>query len=177
MTSRQARIAALLLLAAPAVLPLAAVRAYPEGAPWTALDHPEQGCASCHFGDAPVQASTALSVEGLGGELKAGTAYPVTVRFEPDRADVAGFLASFRAGGGEAGAVRTEGANTETQGSAIRAAARALDADGGATWTFVWTAPETPSTVDLHLGAVAGNDDASPFGDRVHLKTVVLEVR
>lgn len=164
------------MLAAPAALPLAAARAYPEGAPWDALDHPQEGCASCHFGDAPVQDSAALAVAGLDRELRAGETYPVTVRFTPEDARIAGFLARFEVRGAPAGAVLSQEEGAEVKGSAVRVIAQPPRGEGTAVWTFDWQTPGEPGLVELHLGALEGNDDASPFGDRVHLKTLSLEI-
>lgn len=164
-----------MLLAGLASVPFAA-RAYPDGAPWTALDDPAQGCASCHFDSAPVADSDALIVEGLPSQVRAGEAYPLTLRFTPEDAEVAGFLASFRQGGEAAGAVAAC-PPAEANGAAARSVASEIGADGSRSWRFTWTAPNAPSPVALHLAALAGNADASPLGDTVHLKTLVLEVR
>lgn len=163
------------MVAAVALMPFAAL-AYPEGAPWTALDHPGEACASCHFGNPPVENSDALTLEGAQTPFMPGETYPITLRFTPEEAKVVGFLATFRRTTDEGGSV-TGGTDLETNGAAVRSISGRPAPDGqGAAWSFDWTTPETPGPVTLQIAANAGNDDASPFGDVVHLKTLSLEV-
>ncbi len=163
-----------------AALPLAAIpfaaRAYPEGAPWKTLDRPGEACASCHFGDAPVAESEALTVEGAPALAAPGETYQLTLRFAPGEAGIAGYLATFRRAEGEAGTV-APGEGQAAKDAAVRSTAPLpVSAEACAEWTFAWTAPDTPGPVALHIAANAANDDASPFGDTVHVKTVVLAV-
>ena len=49
---------------------------------------------------------------------------------------------------------------------------------GEAEWRFLWKAPREPEgPVVMHLAAVAANDDASEFGDRVYADSVVVGPR
>jgi hypothetical protein len=161
--------------AAAALMPLAA-SAYPQGAPWTALDDPGGACAGCHLGSPPVAVSEALTLEGVKTPFASGTTYPMTLRFAPEAGQVGGFLAVFDRTDGNSGSLRA-GADLETNGRAVRStSARPLRARGGTAWSFTWTAPETPGPVVLRIAANAGNDDASPLGDMVHVKKLVLEV-
>ena len=160
-------------LAAAALLPVAAA-AFPDGAPWDALDDPDGACASCHFGGDPVAQSDALTIEGAGGPLLPGETYALTLRFAPENAPVAGFLATFEpADGGSI--VAREG--LEARGASVRSVAAVPAGGAGAAWTFEWTAPAAPGRVALHIAANAANDDASPFGDVIYLKTVSFDVR
>lgn len=155
-------------LGAAALLPVAAA-AFPDGAPWDALDDPAEGCAACHFGSEPVGESDALAVEGVGGSLSPGETYAITLRFAAEHAERMGFMAVFDRGE----TCATDG--LEAHGAAVRSIAPLPGSDGAA-WSFDWTAPGTPGPVVLHVGGVAANDDASPFGDVVHLKTLRFEV-
>lgn len=170
----------MLALAAAAALPLAAIpfaaRAYPDGAPWKTLDRPGEACASCHFGSASVAGSEALSLAGAPVAAEPGETYELTLRFAPGTPGIAGYLAAFHRADGEAGAVAAEG-EQEAKGAAVRSTVPLpVSAETQAEWRFAWTAPATPGPVALHIAANAANDDASPFGDMVHVKTLMLAV-
>lgn len=160
-----------------ALLPIGAM-AYPDGAPWDVLDsHPEVGCVSCHMGGGPVEDSAALMVEGGEEGFAAGETRRLKVVFTPEEAGVMGFLATFRRGETPAGLVPAVCEGGQPRGATIRARALEPDEEGSAVWCFDWTAPDTPGAVTVNVGAVAANDDASPFGDEVHMKSVEFEVR
>lgn len=176
MTRAVAGLAGLAAAAGLALLPLAAASAYPEGAPLDALDDPGEACAACHFDGDPVADSPALSLHGADGPLLAGETYRLTLRFAPQEAELAGFLASFRRDGDAAGVVTAED-GLEGSGATLRSIeALPLPADGAAEWSFCWHAPEEPGPSILHVAANAANDDASPFGDTVHMRSFTLNV-
>ncbi len=79
---------------------------------------------------------------------------------------VAGF--QLLATGGE---FTADSGDIEYLGAAVRSV-EARHADAGFRWTLTWTAPDVPgATVVIHLAAVGGNDDLSPFGDRAFFRS------
>lgn len=158
-------------LAAAALVPVAAP-AFPDGAPWDAIDDPGAACTSCHFGGDLVADSSALTLEGAEGPLLPGETYAFTLRFAPEDAGRLGFLAAFEPGDGPSSIEPGEG--VEARGAAVRSLAAVPAAEG--VWTFRWTAPPVPGRVAIHIAANAADGDASPFGDTIHLRTVSFEV-
>lgn len=161
-------------LGAAGLLPFAA-SAFPTGAPWSTLDRPDDACTSCHMGSAPVAASEALSIEGLEDGIHVGETYSLTLRFDPAGAAIAGYLAGFRSEREEAGSVAA-GEGQQVRETSVRSTEPQPAAEGGASWTFDWTAPATPGLVALHIAANAANDDSSPLGDAIHVRTFEIEV-
>lgn len=166
------------LAAALALLVPAGGLAHPEGAPWDALDADGEACASCHFDRSPIEDSGALTLAGLPDTVEPGQSYRLTVRFAPEAMDIAGFLIVARAAdGAPAGAFEAAGERVESRGAAARSTlAGSEPQDGAATWTVAWRAPETPGTAVISIAANAGNRDASPFGDRIHLRRAAAAV-
>lgn len=161
-------------LGATALLPFAA-SAFPTGAPWSTLDRPDSACTSCHFGAPPVAESEALSIEGLEEGVQAGETYALTLRFDPADAAIMAYLARFRSEGEDAGSVAA-GEGQQVRETSVRSTEPQPAAVGGASWTFDWTAPATPGLVALHIAANAANDDSSPLGDTIHVRTFEIEV-
>lgn len=161
-------------LATAAAIPFAAF-AFPDGAPWSVINNPDRACASCHFGSDPVAESEALTVEGVDGPLVPGESYTVTVRFAPEEAEILGFLAAFKTEEGAAGSVAAPADGVEARESSARSNA-AVANEGGASWTFDWTAPATAGLVSMHIAGNAANGDGSPLGDAIHVRTLSLEI-
>lgn len=177
-----AQAALLAALGGLAVLWIAAgvARAMPGAMPW---DHAggagRPDCTACHFDAGAVKQSAALHVTGLPEKAVSGKTYDLTLRLETDGLVTAGFL--MRAETGEADADMTSGRflpadeRTEANDGAIRStqAGAAPAAPGTAQWRFSWKAPaDLEGDLTFYIASVAGNDDASPLGDRVHLREV-----
>ncbi len=158
-----------------ALLPIAAA-AYPDGAPWPAGHGARSDCSACHFDSPAIAASDGLVVEGLDRSLRAGETYPVTLRLSDPDAELAGFVARFERADGMAGrTVPEEG--LEADGPAIRSVRPVKPDSSTASWRFHWTAPNEPGAIIFYVAANAANGDASPFGDRIHLREWVLKVQ
>ena len=147
------------------------VFAFPEGAPWGAADPDSiDNCSNCHFDNAAIHDSPALSIVGLPERPKPGESYELTIHFDDPDAVIAGFqmLAS---AANPPGTFATAAANLEYIGAAVRSTEPRPN-DNGVRWQLTWTAPETPGTdVTFFIAAMGANDDGSPFGDRVHFRT------
>ena len=151
--------------------------AYPEGAPWGAA-RPDavESCATCHFDYDAVADSTAIAVSGLPEQPRAGATYPLTVVFEVPEAATAGFQVLAISEGGDSGSFTAGATDMETGTGAIRSTHPSI-VDGGATWTFDWTAPERPGAViQFYIAVMASNDDGSPFGDQVHFLSLSIRL-
>jgi len=166
-----------LALAALMMLAPGATAAFPDGAPWSAAEG--EGCASCHF-DGPLRAeSEAIEVDGLPEQLRPEKRYQLTIRFTHAPMETAGFLLAAEQTEGRIGTFETEveDGSVETQGALARSSApeAAIENDGQAVWIINW---RTPARIDgpvrLILWANAGNGDASPFGDSIHRRTILL---
>lgn len=174
-------------LAALALLAPATGFANSEGPPWGNAGGPGQdNCTTCHFDGEAVTPSQALTLTGLGSGIKPGTSYDATLSLRNAEAVRAGFqiLANgTKADGSGAPAGRFEPVDekTEANGSQIRSninGSRPEDPDA-VSWQFRYTLPaaaEDLKSVTFYMAANAGNDDESPFGDTVHLKTAAVPV-
>jgi hypothetical protein len=151
--------------------------AYPEGAPWGAA-RPDavESCATCHFDGDAVADSTAITVSGFPEEPQAGATYSLTVGFEVPEAATAGFQVLAISDGGGSGSFAAGAADMETGTGAIRSTHPSI-ADGGATWTFDWTAPpQAGAVIHFYIAVMASNDDGSPFGDQVHFLSLSIRL-
>ncbi|MBW3552620.1 MAG: hypothetical protein KY466_03870 [Gemmatimonadetes bacterium] len=139
----------------------------------------EPTCAACHWGDeGAVREPGALTVD-VPERYEPGAAYDLTVRLRDPGLRTAGFQLSARfADGPDAGAQAGDLAAADsavmvvTSGAGISYASHAAAgtlpaADGRAAWVVRWTAPAGGAVV-FHVVANAGDDDASPLGDRIH---------
>lgn len=148
--------------------------AYPEGAPWGAANpDARESCGTCHYDYEPVRDSAALSIAGLPGEPVKGERYRLTIRFAPGEAAVAGFqLIAAAPEGAAAGSLESDAAGIETAGAAARSS-EAVAVDPDAAWEVTWRTPdELPGMITFYIAASAANDDLSPFGDRIHYRSV-----
>lgn len=160
---------AFLAFVAAAGIPAAAL-AYPEGAPWGhagvegGLD-----CTDCHFQWDAVEASETIRLDGLPARYEAGERYTLLLNLaEPGAAN--GFQMAATSAGGAAGGFAPCDETTEANGAAVRSV------ETGDSWTVTWQAPETASgPVRFWIAVNAGNDDASEFGDRIHLRSFEIE--
>jgi len=170
MRARPAGVLALHLAAAVSLTPGAL--ANPDGAPWgSAAPGGPQSCADCHFDHEPAAASAAVSLRGLPDRLEPGKVYDLVLAFA-GAAPAVGFQAAAKSGAAPAGAFAASDDGVETKGAEIRSASPVEAQEGGAVWAMRWRAPDEPGgAVDFYLAVNAGNDDRSPFGDQIHLRS------
>ncbi len=103
---------------------------------------------------------------GLPEYVAAGEEYEVTLRFDAGAAAKAGFLLS-----ASSGAFAAIDDFVEAKDAEARSAAPSPPRGGVAVWSVVWRAGEDVSDiVTFRAAATAANDDASPFGDKVHFR-------
>lgn len=139
-------------------------------------------CHQCHFDYEPGSPGGRLSIEGLPDVFEPGATYPLTVTLSRDGLNAGGFQLALRfADGGQrgrkAGELRSPDPRARVAQNERRDAAYAQHTKSGteptgagvASWTLEWTAPADGGTVALHVAAVAGDGDLSPFGDFVYL--------
>jgi hypothetical protein len=147
----------------------------------------EQSCHLCHL-DNPLNApGGALEVSGVPPTYAAGEKYTITVRIEREDVRRAGFeiaarFASGKQRGRQAGAWRVVDARAQLIPGAVdkaltfvqhNLAGSRAQAPGANLWTVEWTAPAPASgPVQFNVAANASNNDDSPLGDYIYLKTL-----
>lgn len=162
------RVLLVISLAAPSL-----ALARPDGAPWDHDGGPGRpDCTACHFDGAPTRGEPSpFMLEGLPATARPGASYSLRLRIDDPSVARAGFLMTAEANGAPAGAFMVSDATTQAHGAAIRS----VDA-APAGWRFTWTAPPAlAGDVMFYLAANAADDDASPFGDRIHLAVFSLK--
>lgn len=162
---REGPLIAGLLLAA---LPLAAP-AHPDEPPW-GLPGEEQ-CLDCHFSEAPVEESSALTLAGTPERLQANQSYRLRVHFAPAAVQRAGLLIAATGPHGPVGTFRAVDDRVEAKGARARSTLSGSTLTGldSTTWQLEWRAPrELRGPVTFVVTANAANDDASPLGDVIH---------
>lgn len=150
---------------------VSAAFANPDGAPWgTANPGADENCHSCHFDGDAVLNSNDLSLSGLPDQITAGGTYILKVSLVDCDAVAAGF--QMIASGGQFWSGEDA---IEAEANQIRSAKlRRLEDRAEISWAVFWRAPETLSeTIDFQIAVNASNDDASPFGDTIHFKSVI----
>jgi len=168
-------------------LPLAAA-AFKEGPyPNVTGGFGEQSCHLCHLDNAINDPDGSLDVSGVPPAYTAGATYPVTVTVKRDGLRRAGFeiaarFASGRQRGRQAGAWRLVDARAQfIPGAVDRAltfvqhnlAGSRTTTPGSNTWTVEWTAPPTASSpIQFNVAANASNNDDSPLGDYIYVKSL-----
>lgn len=153
----------MLLAVAPAV-------SAPDGAEWATAADP-MGCTSCHFDSPPSMSSDALVIEGLPDRVEAGRTYGLTLLLSDPAMKNAGFMLSVATNGKPAGTLSAADARTETDAAVARQtrAGSVPSGPGRSRWQLSWTAPDPiVAPIIFDLWGNAGNDDLSPFGDRLH---------
>jgi len=156
-----------------------------------AASHPEQpppghsgapgeaNCGLCHYGAEPANGDT-LRMDGMPDRYMTGQRYTLTILLRNPGARQGGFQLTVRDGDGQQAGTLQAG----TRDSSVQlvndlqylghAPARGMSGGAAIAWDLEWTAPATPGPVHFHLAAVAGNDDASPLGDAVHVLHRIL---
>jgi hypothetical protein len=146
----------------------------------------ERSCHLCHLGN-PVNApGGSLALEGVPASYVGGQTYPITVRVAREDVRRAGFeiaarFASGRLKGRQAGSWRVVDARAQLIPGAVdkaltfvqhNLAGSRTTTPGSNTWTIEWTAPSPASApVQFNVAANASNNDDSPLGDYIYLKS------
>lgn len=144
--------------------------AYPDAPPW------DTDCTTCHFSEPPVQDSAALTLTGIKSPVHPGRTYRLTLSLKAPGRALAGFRIKAESCGDPAGrfAALDERVSADRGQARSNLAGAVPTGQGIAVWHMTWQAPvaTTACPVRFELRANAGNDDASPGGDVVHMKTV-----
>lgn len=146
----------------------------------------EQSCHLCHV-DNPVNASGgAVALEGVPTTFVAGKTYPITVTISREGMRRGGFeiaarFASGRQRGRQAGAWRLLDTRAQLIPGAVDKALTFVQHNltgsraatpGANTWTVEWIAPAAASApVQFNVAANASNNDDSPLGDFIYVKS------
>jgi hypothetical protein len=146
----------------------------------------EQSCHLCHL-DNPVNApGGTLTIAGVPEKFTPGTVYPITVTIAREDMRRGGFeiAARFAAGrqkGRQAGSWTLTDARTQLIPGAVdkgltfvqhNLAGSRVAATGENSWTIDWTAPASaPAPVQFNVAANASNNDDSPLGDYIYLRS------
>ncbi|HUG40362.1 MAG TPA: choice-of-anchor V domain-containing protein [Longimicrobiales bacterium] len=141
----------------------------------------EPTCTACHWGEkGAAEAIHALTVE-VPASYRPGEVHQITVVLQDPGLRAAGFQLSARFRGGEnagrqAGSLAASDSTVAvvTGGSGVAYASHSAAGttprrEGKAAWVVRWTAPREGGVVVFHAAANAANDDASEFGDRIHV--------
>jgi hypothetical protein len=176
----------LALTVAVVIAPIAAL-AFKEGPyPNVTGGFGEQSCHLCHL-DNPINApGGAVTLEGVPARYAAGESYDVTVAIAREGLRRGGFeiaarFASGRARGRQAGTWTPLDDRVQLIPGAVdkvltfvqhNLAGSRVRATGENRWTIRWTAPPSASApVQFNVAANASNNDDSPLGDYIYLKS------
>jgi hypothetical protein len=146
----------------------------------------EQSCHLCHL-DNPVNAPGGdVTLDGVPLSFTPGQTYPITVAVKRDGLRRGGFeiaarFASGRQKGRQAGTWTPRDARVQLIPGAVDkrltfvqhnlAGSRVVET-GLNRWTIDWTAPTASSPVQFNVAANASNNDDSPLGDYIYVKSV-----
>jgi hypothetical protein len=165
-----------------------AVSAFKEGPyPNVTGGFGEQSCHLCHLDNPVNDPGGSVEVSGLPPAFRQGETYAVTITLTREDMRRGGFeiaarFASGRQRGRQAGAWTVRDARAQLIPGAVdkaltfvqhnlagsRTATRGIN-----TWTVDWTAPTSATVpVQFNVAANASNNDDSPLGDYIYLKTV-----
>ena len=168
-------------------LPLAA-SAFKEGPyPNVTGGFGEQSCHLCHLDNKLNAPGGTLTLDGVPATFVGGGTYPITVTLAREGMRRGGFeiaarFASGRLKGRQAGTWTLRDARAQLIPGAVDKAltfvqhnltgSRVVET-GTNTWTIDWTAPAAAAgAVQFNVAANASNNDDSPLGDYIYLKTV-----
>lgn len=147
----------------------------------------EQSCHLCHLDNPINDADGSLTVAGVPTSFKPGETYPVTITLTRDDLRRGGFeiaarFASGRQRGRQAGQWTVRDARAQLIPGAVDKALTFVQHNlagsrtatrGVNTWTVDWTAPPgAGAPVQFNVAANASNNDDSPLGDYIYVKTV-----
>ncbi len=162
---------------------LVASHAYAEGAPpGFSGGFKEESCHACHFHAEPNSGPGRVTIEGAPATFAPGERYTLTITLRRAGMKLAGFqlTARFKDSGVQAGTIapaagEAERVKVETQAgvqyAGQRKAGAAVGAADAATWTLVWTAPESGEPVIFNVSANASDGNESADGDFVYTAT------
>jgi Reeler domain len=165
----------------------AAVAAFKEGPyPNVTGGFGEQSCHLCHL-DNPVNApGGSVELAGVPPRYVPGQTYPITVTISREGLRRGGFeiaarYASGKQRGKQAGTWRVPDARAQLIPGAVDKALTFVQhnlmgsrstTSGTNTWTIEWTAPSPAiAPVQFNVAANASNNDDSPLGDYIYLKS------
>jgi hypothetical protein len=147
----------------------------------------EQSCHLCHL-DNPINApGGAVTLDGVPATFAPGQTYPITVAVTREGLRRGGFeiaarFASGRQKGRQAGTWKPRDARVQLIPGAVdkvltfvqhNLAGSRVPETGANRWTIDWTAPSAAtSPVQFNVAANASNNDDSPLGDYIYLKSV-----
>ena len=167
-------------------LPLAA-SAFKEGPyPNVTGGFGEQTCHLCHL-DNPINApGGAVTLEGIPPAFTPGQTYAITVTIGRQGLRRGGFeiaarFASGKQKGRQAGSWQLLDTRAQLIPGAVDTALTFVQHNqigsraptpGANSWTIEWTAPAAAGPVQFNVAANASNNDDSPLGDYIYLKTV-----
>jgi hypothetical protein len=147
----------------------------------------EQSCHLCHLDNRLNAPGGAVTLDGVPPTYAAGQAYQLTVTISRDGLRRGGFeiaarFASGRERGRQAGTWKPLDNRVQLIPGAVdkvltfvqhNLAGSRVPATGANRWMMEWTAPATASApVQFNVAANASNNDDSPLGDYIYLKTV-----
>ncbi len=167
-------------------LPIAAA-AFKEGPyPNVTGGFGEQSCHLCHL-DNPINApGGSVELSGVPAAYAAGQTYPIMVTISREGLQRGGFeiaarYASGRQKGRQAGTWHLADRRAQLIPGAVDKALTFVQhnlagsrtaTEGSNTWTIEWTAPpQVSATIQFNVAANASNDDDSPLGDYIYLKS------
>jgi len=147
----------------------------------------EQSCHLCHL-DNPVNApGGSVTLDGIPPSFSAGQTYSITVTVNRDGMRRGGFeiaarFASGKQKGKQAGVWKPLDARVQLIPGAVdkvltfvqhNLAGSRVAATGANSWTIDWTAPPSAAVpVQFNVAANASNNDDSPLGDYIYVKTM-----
>ena len=147
----------------------------------------EQSCHLCHLDNAINAPGGSVTLEGVPPAYTPSHTYPVTVTISRDGLRRGGFeiaarFASGRQRGKQAGTWKPLDSRVQLIPGAVdkvltfvqhNLAGSRVPATGANTWTIEWTAPESATApVQFDVAANASNNDDSPLGDYIYVKSV-----
>ena len=162
------------------------VSGYADGAPpGFSGGFNEESCHACHFHRDLNAGPGRVTIAGLPTRVVAGERYPLTITLTRPEMRLAGFqlTARFKDGGTQAGTLAPApgeearvgiDVSRDVQYANQRRTGASPAASDTATWSLVWTAPQTSDPVVFHVAANAADADNTAEGDYVH--TAVVEV-
>jgi hypothetical protein len=147
----------------------------------------EQSCHLCHLDNRLNAPGGRVTLDGVPQTYTPGQTYPLTVTISRDGLRRGGFEIAARFGSGphkgrQAGGWKPMDARVQLIPGAVDKAltfvqhnltGSRVSETGVNTWTVEWTAPPAPAAaVQFNVAANASNNDDSPLGDYIYLKTV-----
>lgn len=147
----------------------------------------EQSCHLCHLDNDVNAPGGSVELSGVPPRYAAGQTYTLTVKVAREEVRRAGFeisarFASGRLRGRQAGAWRVLDARAQLIPGAVDKALTFVQHNlagsrtatpGSNSWTLEWTAPSSAAgPVQFNVAANASNNDDSPLGDYIYLRSV-----